>query len=618
MEPFSSDRLRSLAAATPLIDAADCRCDVSFVDAPLGERTDLVVDAGACPGDGRLETERACRRTVIEALSERDASVVRTCAAGRERVYRGDAAALLIAAGRFVERVRHHDAALAERCLTDPLGAARETIGRTGPASRIAAETGLSACCERANDLRAALEPATKLRIAREVVGEGRPDGRERDAWETPTGATVRLFESADGLRYHLMPPETSLDDDAVATLARARDRLASAADSEGGSAKVVHAVADESTLVEQVRTLLNRHTRGNGALDHCFADERVTDVVVSAPVAESPVRVRVDGERATTNVRLTPRGGAALASALRRASGRPLSRAEPTVDAVVETPGGPVRAAAVTEPASDGTGFAFRSHERTPFRLPDLVANGTADADAAGLLSVAVERGAAILVAGSRGAGKTTLLGALLWELPAGTRTVTVEDTPELPVAALREAGRDVQTLRTDRDGDGAALEPTEAVRTALRLGEGALAIGEVRGEEATALYEAMRVGAAGSAVFGTVHGEGAAGVRNRVTEDLGVDEAAFAATDLVVTCSADPERHVAAIEEVGRDSFTRLSAPDGRSLVEAGAVGEGRSALLVALSRADETYADVRAAVRSRAERIRRVANGDRRALA
>jgi type IV secretory pathway ATPase VirB11/archaellum biosynthesis ATPase len=610
--------VESLLAAVPYVDTAHeaCQCRPRFVDAPLDDRTDLVLDADDCPGRGDLAAERACRRTAIDALTERDAAVVRTRSAGRERVYGGTAAGLLLAAGRFVERARHHDAALAERCRTDPLGAARETVGRRGATGRIAAETGLALCAAEASDLATALDPERKLHVAREVVHADAPPGRERDAWETDTGASVRLVETGDGLHYHLRTPGDALDDGDAATLERARNRLAAAGEGNGrAAARAVRAVASEDAPVERLAAVLDRHTRGNGALDHCFADERVTDVVVSAPATANPVRVRVDGERAATNVHLSPRGAAALASTLRRTSGRPLSRAEPAVDAVLETPGGRVRAAAVTDPASDGLGFAFRTHEETPFRLPSLVANGTLSPDAAGLLSVATERGASTLVAGTRGAGKTTLLGALLWELPTATRTVVVEDTPELPVEALREAGRDVQPLRTHRDGDGAALAPTEAVRTALRLGEGALVVGEVRGEEASALYEAMRVGAAGSAVLGTVHGEGAAGVHGRVTGDLGVDERAFGATDLVVTCTAEPTRQVSRIEEVRGDGgeFVSLDAAAGRGLVDAGAVAEGRSELLMSLASPDETYADVRTAVARRADRLERAASDD-----
>jgi hypothetical protein len=110
---------------------------------------------------------------------------------------------------------------------------------------------------------------------------------------------------------------------------------------------------------------------------------------------------------------------------------------------------------------------------------------------------------------------------------------------------------------------GPGGGSDPitaSEALRTALRLGESALVVGEVRGEEARVLYEAMRVGAGGAAVLGTIHGEGGGTVRERVVDDLGVPASAFAETDLVVTVSAREtvhgrDRRVTRIEEVRRD---------------------------------------------------------------
>jgi len=159
-------------------------------------------------------------------------------------------------------------------------------------------------------------------------------------------------------------------------------------------------------------------------------------------------------------------------------------------------------------------------------------------------------------LLAGTRGAGKTTMLGALLWELSPTVRVVLVEDTPELPVDALQAAGRDVQSLRTN-GGDGPGFRQRRRCERASRLGEGALVVGEVRGEEAAVLYEAMRVGANGSAVLGTIHGDGGERVRERVVSDLGVPESSFATTDLVVTLEpyddgGDRRRRVASIEAV------------------------------------------------------------------
>jgi len=105
--------------------------------------------------------------------------------------------------------------------------------------------------------------------------------------------------------------------------------------------------------------------------------------------------------------------------------------------------------------------------------------------------------------------------------------------------VDALQSVGRDVQALRTGT-GDGPEISAAEALRTALRLGDGALVVGEIRGEEAQVLYEAMRVGANANAVVGTIHGDGADDVYERVVSDLGVEPSSFGATDVVVTVQA------------------------------------------------------------------------------
>ncbi len=68
------------------------------------------------------------------------------------------------------------------------------------------------------------------------------------------------------------------------------------------------------------------------------------------------------------------------------------------------------------------------------------------------------------------------------------------------------------------------------------MRLGDSSLIVGEVRSTEAKALYEAMRIGALANVVAGTIHGENAYGVFDRVVNDLGVPPTSFKATDIIV----------------------------------------------------------------------------------
>jgi type IV secretory pathway ATPase VirB11/archaellum biosynthesis ATPase len=270
----------------------------------------------------------------------------------------------------------------------------------------------------------------------------------------------------------------------------------------------------------------------------------------------------------------------------------------------------------------ADGIAFAFREQAEDTFTLPGLVANGTMPPEAAGFLSVAIERNAAALIAGTRGAGKTTLLGTLLYEVTPDTRTVVIEDTPELPVNQLQIVDRDVQALRTGT-GEGPEITPADALRTALRLGDGALVVGEIRGEEARVLYEAMRVGANANAVLGTIHGDGADEVFERVVSDLGVPASSFGATDLVVTVQAyqTPEgrkRRLSAIEEVivGEDEtwFAPLYEIDEDKARSTDRIDRGESRFVDRLTGPAEEYADIRQAIQRRGEKLDRLAKDGR----
>ena len=625
---------RAPLGSLPWIDEGTdgCRCESTFRE-PVGtgveDRVTLDVDADGCPGRGDLAASPDCLATVIGALTDRDADVIRTRHRGRERSYAGRAADLLVAAGKFRERIGFHEDRLAERVVRDPLGAAREASGRAGSAKRIASETGLLSTVEAltgdaveaadgrgdlARELPEVLRPHVGPTAATARVAAAPPPGAELvDRWTVSTGATVRLYDGDPLNTYHLTPPAADLNADAVATLAAARDRLLD--DPSGGDrapGRAVRAVADDGDPVADLAEILRRHTHGYGAFEHVFADGRVSDATVTAPVTENPLRVVLDGERCRTNVRLPPEGAATLASRLRRSSGRSFSRATPTLDATIESETGRVRVAAATSPASDGLSFTFRRGDPEAWTLARLVSVDTLTPAAAGTLSVAVERGVCGLIAGGRAAGKTTALGALLWELPAETRSIAIEDTPELPVSALADADRDAQRLRV---GDGAELAPADAVRTALRMGGGALAVGEVRGEEAQALYEAMRVGAAGETVLGTIHGEDPTAVEERVVTDLGVARSSFAATDLIAVL--DDHRVESIVEVVGHDggvSFEPLFERTDRGLVRTGRIDRGESRLVEELGAPGESYASVREVVDRRSDRIREAVRAGR----
>lgn len=594
-----------------------CSCHVSFDDDAL------VLEASDC--DGQLATSAACRRTVVDALTDRDASRIIVRSNGLERQYRDRGVELCSSAGRFVDRLGDRNDRLTMAALDDPLAVADEVTMRVGPVADIGIDAGLTRTAKTIDSYEDAFSPTVGLTIGHYRLDPSIDDGaRLRDVRSLETGTDVRIYTRHDGVpRYALDVIDLSLTSaerihlidgyEAIAEGAVEGDRVASQALEQG---------SDESAD-PLLTTVLSKHTAGYGILEDLFADQRVSDVYVTSPVARNPVRVVVDGESMATNVFLTQDGARALASRVRRTSGRAFSRASPTVDATAALENGTgVRVAGVTDPVADGVAFAFRERADDRFTLPGLVANGTMPAEVAAFLSVAVERNAAALIAGTRGSGKTTLLGTLLYELTPGTRTVLIEDTPELPVEVLQSVGRDVQALRTG-SGDGPEITPKDALKTALRLGDGALVVGEIRGDEAQVLYEAMRVGANANAVLGTIHGDGAGDVYERVVSDLGVAPSSFGTTDLVVTVQAHRttngrKRRLARIEEVITDGddiwFESLFELEGTRAVPTGRIDRGESRVVNQLAGPTETYADVRAAIDERATRTETLADAGR----
>ncbi len=222
--------------------------------------------------------------------------------------------------------------------------------------------------------------------------------------------------------------------------------------------------------------------------------------------------------------------------------SGRPLDEANPVLDAEVSVPGGVARIAAINPRLSpDGLGFAIRRHRFKPWTFPLFINQKFMNSLFGAFVWFLASYGRAYLVAGTRGAGKTSFLGSTMLQILPYYRILVSEDTLELPVESLKDLGYNIQRLKSRSVITRVELElpAEEVVRTALRLGDSCLFIGEIRSVEAKALFEAMRIGAMANVVAGTIHGDSAYGVFDRIVNDLGVPPTSFKATDLVIVCN-------------------------------------------------------------------------------
>ncbi len=413
-------------------------------------------------------------------------------------------------------------------------------------------------------------------------------DSEEIDTYELDDGTEINILKLKDTVQYmyHVTPPEFNLSEDKYELLDEAKKILSAHKPSEKDFVNpkrmrqvflnVGHDLIEELSeynnifLTEKEKNMLAeilvRYTVGFGLLEVLLRDKQVQDVTVNSPSGLSPVFLvhEIYGD-CRTNILPTPSEVESWATKLRMISGRPLDEANPILDTSIIIPGAKARVAVITKPLNPtGLAFAFRRHRDKPWTLPLFIRNKMLTPLAAGLISFLIDGSRTMLIAGTRSAGKTSLLGAILTEIMRKYRIITIEDTLELPVDALRELGYNIQHMQVaSAMTKGTSEVPAdEGLRTTLRLGDSCLIIGEVRSTEALALYEAMRVGAMANVVAGTIHGDSPYGVYDRVVNDLKVPKTSFKATDIIIVANPikSPDglhkwRRVTQISEVGKE---------------------------------------------------------------
>lgn len=382
------------------------------------------------------------------------------------------------------------------------------------------------------------------------------------DRYKLPGDITVEIFKVPDKVRYfyHITPPEFRLSDAKYFIIDTARKILAEHKPTEtefispekareifmGMGKETIIKLANENGIhlssaeIHELSDILARYTAGFGILEVLLADPKLQDIYINSPIGTMPVFAGHDDfEECETNLIPTKEDAESWATRFRMLSGRPLDEANPVLDTEIMVPGGRARVAAITRTLSpEGIGYAFRRHRDKPWTYPLFIKVGYMDSIFAGLMSFFVQGSRSILIAGGRSSGKSSLLGATMLEIMRKFRIVTVEDTLELPIVQLRNIGYNIERMKSRSviTRIESELPADEALRTALRLGDSCLIIGEVRSKEAQALWEAMRIGALAHVVAGTIHGESAYGVFDRVVNDLGVPPTSFKATDIIV----------------------------------------------------------------------------------
>jgi pilus assembly protein CpaF len=293
----------------------------------------------------------------------------------------------------------------------------------------------------------------------------------------------------------------------------------------------------------------------GLGPLEPLMKDHTISDILVNT---YKSVYIERNGLLERTSA--TFRNDAHLMSIIDRivsAVGRRIDESSPMVDARLADGS---RVNAIIPPLSiDGPCLSIRRFGRDPLTANDLIQNDSITAKMIDLLRGCVYSRLNVLVSGGTGAGKTTLLNVLSSFISNRERIVTVEDAAELQMH--QEHVVRLETRPPNVEGKG-AVRQRQLVINCLRMRPDRIIVGEVRGEEALDMLQAMNTGHDGSLT--TIHANSPRDALSRLETmvamaNLNIPEAAIrrqiaSAIDVVVqvTRLSDGKRRVTNLSEV------------------------------------------------------------------
>ena len=312
-----------------------------------------------------------------------------------------------------------------------------------------------------------------------------------------------------------LSPPETLDVDPETYILSEAR-RLAKKYRRSLGK------FAEESW--EKIYYYVIRDLAGYGSLDVLMNDPNIEDIScngLNKPVyvwhrkyESLPTNIIFEDETEYDNfiIKLAHMGG------------KHISSAHPVLDAMLP---GRHRLAATfrREVSTFGSSFCIRKFREDPFSIIDLVKMGTIDETLAAYFWILLENKMSMMIIGGTGAGKTSMLNALISLIRPNDKIVTVEEIAELNT--LHENWVQLTSRQGFKFGtnDETSISLFDLVKLSLRYRPDYIIVGEVRGEEAYALFQALATGHGGIC---TMHADSLDHAVKRLTsEPMNVAEA-------------------------------------------------------------------------------------------
>jgi pilus assembly protein CpaF len=262
-----------------------------------------------------------------------------------------------------------------------------------------------------------------------------------------------------------------------------------------GAVAKLIDEERSALSMVEKDRIVeeVLDEVFGLGPLEPLLEDPTVSDILVTTPklvyieragkLIRVPVEFKDDAHLQRIIEKIVSRVG------------RRIDESSPLVDA--RLPDGSRVNAVIPPVAVDGPMLSIRRFGREPLKSTDLVRMLTLTEGMMQFLEACVRSRLNIIITGGTGAGKTTLLNVLSGFIPEDERIVTIEDAAELQLRQTHVARMESRPANIEGQG---SIRIRQLVINALRMRPDRIVVGEVRGEEALDMLQAMNTGHDGS----------------------------------------------------------------------------------------------------------------------
>ncbi len=253
----------------------------------------------------------------------------------------------------------------------------------------------------------------------------------------------------------------------------------------------------------------------GLGPLEPLLKDDTIADILVNS---HEQIFIERFGQLEETDIQFKDEDHLLrIVTKIVSAVGRRVDESSPLVDARLAD-GSRVNVA-VRPVAIDGPMISIRKFSKQPYTIERLVGVKALPDAMRVLLTVAVKGRRSIIISGGTGSGKTTMLNALSSQISNKERLLTIEDAAELQLQQKHVCRLETKPPTLDGRNE---VRQRELLKNALRMRPDRIIVGEVRGEEAFDMLQAMNTGHEGSMC--TIHANTPRDAVSRLEQMIGM----------------------------------------------------------------------------------------------